>query len=301
MNCSSRLASFVFRMSGLKKTSSLSTRDRRALVDVSDPVVPVLEQCKWLGISRSGFYYRSRRISLFDLSAMQALDWLYLEDPTRGTRRICNELRKLGIRAGRDYTRTLMQRMRIKAVYCRPRITCMDPALYKYPCLLRNVKIERFNQVLAIDIWYLPMERGYLYLVAVMDVNSRCILGLSLSNSMDTDWVVRTLRSTVLKYGAPEIINSGQGNQFTSDAYVAYVKSLGSTKISMDGKGRAIDNVFIERFWRTLKHERIYLFCPRDGHEADCICAEFIEYYNTKRDHSSLGNIPLLKYYRQAA
>ena len=140
----------------------MSTRDRRALVDVSDPKVPVAEQCKWLGISRSGFYYRSRRISPLELTAMQALDRLYLEDPTRGTRRMCNELRKMGIRVGRDHTRTLMQRMRIKTVYCRPRTTCMDPASYKYPYLLRNLKIERTNQVWAIDITYLPMERGYL-------------------------------------------------------------------------------------------------------------------------------------------
>jgi putative transposase len=279
----------------------MSTRDRRALVDVSDPMVPVSEQCKWLGISRSGFYYRSHRISSLDLSAMQALDRLYLEDPTRGTRRMCNELRKMGIRAGRDYTRTLMQRMRIKTVYCRPRTTCMDPTSYKYPYLLRNIKIERTNQVWAIDITYLPMERGYLYLVAVMDVKSRCILGWSLSNTMETDWVLRTLKQTVRKYGHPEIINSDQGSQFTSDAYVDYIKSLGSTKISMDGKGRAIDNVFIERFWRTLKYEKIYLVCPRDGHEAERSCAEFIEYYNNKRDHSSLGNIPPYKFYLQAA
>lgn len=201
----------------------------------------------------------------------------------------------MGIRVGRDHTRTLMQRVRIKTVYCRPRTTCMDPASYKYPYLSRNLKIERSNQVWAIDITYIPMERGYLYLVALMDVKSRRILGWSLSNTLDTDWLVSTLRSTVRKYGAPEIINSDQGSQFTSDAYVAYVKSFGSTTISMDGKGRAIDNVFIERFWRTLKYKKIYLVCPWDGHESERNCAEFIEYYNTKRDHSSLGNIPPLK------
>ncbi len=139
--------------------------------------------------------------------------------------------------------------------------------------------------------------------MAVIDVKSRfrCIPGWGLSNIVDANLVVRTLSSTVRKYNAPEIINSDQGSQFTSDAYVAYVKSLEFTKISMDVKGWAIDNVFIERFWRTLKYEKIYFVCTRDSHEAERICAEFIEYLNTKRGHSSLRNIPPLKYYLHAA
>ena len=118
---------------------------------------------------------------------------------------------------------------------------------------------------------------------------------------METDWELRTLTQTINRYGAPEIINSDQGGQFTSDDYMVYIKSLESTKISMDGKGRDIDNVLIERFWRTLKYEKIYLVCPRDGHEAERSCVEFIEYYNTRRDHSSLGNIPPFNFYHQAA
>lgn len=279
----------------------MSKVDRTELIDCSDADVSVSKQCKWLGICRSSFYYRSKQVPEADLRAMHQLDRLYLEDPTRGTRRMRNELRKLGFKIGRDHTRSLMQRMRLKTIYCRPRTTCIDSTSYKYPYLLRNLAINRINQVWAVDITYLPMEKGYLYLIAIMDLKSRCILGWSLSNTMDTDWVIRTIRGVVDQYGAPEIINTDQGSQFTSDAYIQYIKSLGKTKISMDGKGRAIDNVFIERFWRTLKYEKIYLVCPVNGHEAEKACREFIDYYNNRRDHSAIGNIAPMKLYQQAA
>jgi putative transposase len=145
------------------------------------------------------------------------------------------------------------------------------------------------------------MEKGYLYRITIMVLKSRCILGWSLSNTMDTDWMIRTIRGVVDKYGAPEIINTDQGSQFTSDAYIQYIKRLGNPKISMDGKGRAIENVFIERFWRTLKYEKIYLVYPVNGHEAEKACREFIDYYNNRRDHSSIGNISPMKLYLQAA
>ena len=160
-----------------------------------------------------------------------------------------------------------MQIMRLKTVYCRPRTTVIDPAKYKYPYLLRNLEITRANQVWSLDISYIPMRKGFMYLLAIMDVYSRYILGWSLSNTMEAEWVVDLLRTTVLQHGKPEIINSDQGSQFTSDEYVNYVKSLETVKISMDGKGRAIVNVYIERFWRTIKYDKLYLLELKTGHD----------------------------------
>jgi putative transposase len=254
-----------------------------------------------LGLARSTLYYTPAVKDEKDLLLMKELDRLYLEDPTRGTRRMAKELCKLGHQVGRQHVRTLMRIMRLKTVYCRPRTTLIDPARYKYPYLLRNLDINRPNQVWALDITYVPMKKGYMYLLAIMDIYSRLIVGWSLSNTMEAGWVVNILKTAITKYGKPEIINSDQGSQFTSDEYVNYVKSLETVKISMDGKGRAIDNVFIERFFRTIKYEGIYLVNPETGNELHKLCAQFINYYNEKRDHSSIGDIPPIKAYRRAA
>lgn len=232
---------------------------------------------------------------------MKELDRLYLEDPTRGTRRMTKELKKKGYKVGRCHVRTLMQTMRLKTVYCRPRTTIIDPAKYKFPYLLRNLEIVNPNQVWALDISYIPMRRGFMYLVAIMDLYSRYIVGWSLSNTMEAQWVVETLKAAIDRHGKPGIINSDQGSQFTSDEYVEYVKSLETVKISMDGKGRAIDNVFIERFFRTIKYEKIYLEHPETGQELHQVCSQFIDYYNERRDHSSIGDVPPINAYRRAA
>ncbi len=226
----------------------MSTDDKLKLVDPNCTQLSVSKQCQLLDLSRSRFYYRPKGIDKVELEQMRILDELYLEDPTRGTRRMSKELKKRGHKVGRHHTRTLMQRMRLKTIYCRPRTTIIDKTSHKYPYLLRNLKIERVNQVWAIDITYIPMEKGFLYLFAIMDLKSRYIVGWSLSNTMDTNWVISTLKQAVAQYGKPEVINSDQGSQFTSKDYIDYIKSLEDTKISMDGKGRAIDNVFIERF-----------------------------------------------------
>jgi putative transposase len=226
---------------------------------------------------------------------------LYLEDPTRGTRRMARELRKLGYETGRCHVRSLMRIMRLKTVYCMPRTTISDPAKYKYPYLLRNLRIDRPNQVWSLDISYIPMPRGFMYLLAIMAVYSRFIVGWSLSNTMESEWVVNTLKVSIAQYGKPEIINSDQGSQFTSDEYVSFVKDLKTVKISMDGKGRAIDNVYIERFFRTIKYDKIYLERPETGNELYSVCKQFINYYNERRDHSSIGNVPPIKAYRRAA
>lgn len=279
----------------------MNTDDKLKLVDPNCSQLSVSRQCRVLNLSRSRFYYKPKVIDEVELEQMRILDELYLEDPTRGTRRMSKELKKLGYQCGRHHTRTLMQRMRLKTVYCRPRTTIIDKTSYKYPYLLRNLKVNRVNQVWAVDITYVPMEKGFLYLFAIMDLRSRCIVGWSLSNTMEADWVISTLKQAIAQHGKPEIINSDQGSQFTSKDYVDYIKSLESTKISMDGKGRAIDNVFIERFWRTIKYDKLYLYTIENGHHALELCEEFMEYYNHKRMHSSIDDKTPMQLYKEAA
>jgi putative transposase len=278
----------------------IPVQDRREMVE-SAGVGSICHQCELLGMARSTLYYTPSKASDKDIKLMKELDLLYLEDPTRGTRRMSRELKKRGYDAGRCHVRRLMQIMRLKTVYCRPRTTVMDPARYKYPYLLRNLTLSRPNQVWALDITYVPMGRGYMYLLAIMDLYSRYIVGWSLSNTMEAEWVVEVLRLAVGKHGKPGIINSDQGSQFTSDEYVQYVKSLKTVQISMDGKGRALDNVYIERFFRTIKYDKIYLENPETGSDLQKVCSQFIQYYNENRDHSSIGNVPPLEAYRKAA
>jgi putative transposase len=180
----------------------------------------------------------------------------------------------------------------------------IDAAKYKHPYLLRGLKIDRPHQVWAIDITYIPMRGGYMYLCAIIDLYSRFIVGWSVSNTMEAEWVCAVVRDAVAVHGKPEIINSDQGSQFTSDEYQKLFKEgqpCEAVRISMDGKGRAIDNVFIERFWRTLKHEHIYLRPPEDGVDLCRTCAQFIHYYNHRRKHSSIGNVPPVRRLPMAA
>lgn len=281
----------------------MTTKDeRRAMVDTEHESLSIAEQCEILELPRSTFYYSvSKAYSDRDLLMMRCLDDLHFEDPTRGTRRMQNELIKLGFKVGRAHVRTLMRVMRLKTVYCRPRTTIIDPAKYKYPYLLRNLEISRPNQAWGIDITYIPMPKGFMYLTAIIDLYSRYIVGWSLSNSMEAEWVTSTVKEAVRQHGRPDIINSDQGSQFTSDCYIDYIKSLKHTKISMDGKGRALDNVYIERFWRTIKYDKIHLVAPGTCKELYVACREFVDYYNEKRDHSSLNNKTPLSVYQQAA
>ncbi len=199
---------------------------RRKMIDRQESPISICHQCELPGVARSSLYYTPSKASNKDLQLMEMLDKLYLEDPTRGTRRMSHELQKKGHKVGRCHVRSLMQIMRLKTVYCRPRTTIIDPSRYKYPYLLRNLEMQKPNHVWSLDISYIPMVRGYMYLLAIMDVYSRCILGWSLSNTMEAEWVVNTLRMTVNKYGRPEIINPDQGSQFTPDEYVDYLKAL---------------------------------------------------------------------------
>lgn len=276
--------------------------DRKQMIEKTDPKLSISQQCLLLGMYRSAYYYRPKGISQADLRIMELMDRMYIEDPTRGTRRYRQDLKLAGVHISRDKVRRLMKIMRIKTIYCKPRTTVIDPAAYKYPYLLRGLDISEPNQVWKIDISYIPMTGGFMYLVAIIDVYSRFIVGWDVSNSMEAGWVVETLKGAIARYGAPGIINSDQGTQFTSQEYIGYVKGLKQVQISMDGKGRATDNAHIERFFRTIKHDKIYLHMPENGHELFSLCSEFITFYNTRRGHSSIEGLPpAQKYIRQAA
>ena len=193
-----------------------TTDERRAMVETEHKSFSISEQCEILELPRSTFYYSiSKAYCEKDLSMMRAMDDLYIEDPTRGTRRMKNELIKQGFKVGRVHVRTLMRVMRLKTVYCRPRTTIIDPAKYKYPYLLRNLEISRPNQAWGIDITYIPMPKGFMYLTAIIDLYSRYIVGWSLSNSMEAEWVKSTVEEAIRQHGKPDIINSDQGTQFT--------------------------------------------------------------------------------------
>jgi len=275
----------------LKKASMTPLPIRKSMINKQDGAMSICRQCSLLNISRSTLYYTPSGGNDKDLQVMKELDFLYMEDPTRGTRRMSEELKKSGYQVGRCHVRRLMQIMRIKTVYCRPRTTVIDPARYKYPYLLRNLTIDRPNQVWSLDISYIPMRRGFMYLLAIMDVCSRFIVGRSLSNTMEAEWVVNVLQTAICTQCKPEIINSNQGSQFT----------LETVRISMDGKGRAIDNVFIERFWRTIKYDKLYLLELVTGEQVRQACEEFISYYNYKRGHSSLEDKTPENVYKSAA
>lgn len=282
----------------------MSRAQRVGLVERGHKHLNLTQQCAILQIQRSTLYYKPRPASDVDLQLMRLLDELNLEDPTRGTRRLSVELQEKGLLVGRCKVRTLMRRMRMRCVYRTPRTTVIDAIKYKHPYLLRGLPITRAHQVWAIDITYIPMRGGYMYMCAIIDLYSRYIVGWSVSNTMEAEWVAAVVRDAVAEHGKPQIINSDQGSQFTSDVYAklfAKDQPCEGVRISMDGKGRAIDNVFIERFWRTLKYERIHLSPPTDGVDLCRICSQFIHYYNHQRKHSSLGYTPPAQRLRVAA
>jgi putative transposase len=279
----------------------MTLSEKIKLTDNKDDSVSLTKQCNWLGINRSTLYYTPIAESEYNLRLMRAMDELHCEDPTLGSRRICISLQNMGFQVCRDKVRRLMKLMRLVPIYCKPRTTVADPTKYKYPYLLRGMKIDKPNQVWMIDISYVPLEKGFMYFFGIIDVHSRKLLGWSLSNTMDAKWVCETIKETISRFGTPQVINSDQGSQFTSEEYIGLIKSYENIKISMDGKGRAIDNVYIERFFRTLKYEKLYICPANDGLTLWKNCEMFIEYYNSQRIHSSLNyKTPDLLYYMAA-
>lgn len=283
-----------------KKIRIVNLSERKGMVQKNKRFT-ISKQLELLDIPKSTYYYRSKKVSIQEIKIMRKMDEMYLEDPTRGTRRFSSDLKLEGIQIGRSKVKKLMQIMGIYALYPKPRTTVIDPTKYKYPYLLRGLKIKRSNQVWGIDISYIPMKKGFMYLCAIIDHHSRFVVGWDISNHMDSDWVVSVLKKAIKEHGKPDVINSDQGTQFTSMTYVDFIKSFKTIKISMDGKGRATDNAYIERFFRTIKYDKIYLNPPADGNELFKMCKEFINFYNCKRSHSSIGKVPPVRVYKRAA
>jgi putative transposase len=252
------------------------------MVDRRHPSLSVVRQCRLLDINRSGLYYQPIGIPQGDLVIMKLIDRLHLTTPIYGARKIA-----VLLNISRKRARRLMQIMGLKAIYRRPWTSQPAPGHHIYPYLLRNLAITRPNQVWAADITYIPMARGFLYLVAIIDVYSRYVLSWRLSNTLDTDFCIEALEEA-LKKGTPEIFNTDQGTQFTGEAFTGILKSHG-VRISMDGKGSYNDNLFIERLWRTVKYEEVYLKAYQDGKEARSSIRSYFRFYNFERPHQALG------------
>jgi len=257
------------------------------VVDRRHPSLSIVRQCRLLDISRSGLYYQPVGISEEDLTLMKLIDRQYLATPFYGARKIAAWLKSQGQRVNRKRVRRLMRIMGLKAIYRRPRTSKPAPGHKIYPYLLSGMKITRPNQVWAADITYIPMARGFLYLVAIIDWYSRYVLSWRLSNTLDAGFCVEALEEALRK-GKPEIFNTDQGAQFTSEAFTGLLKQHG-VKISMDGKGSYNDNLFIERLWRTVKYEEVYLKAYQDGRDARIGLGNYFRFYNTERPHQTHG------------
>lgn len=270
----------------------MSTTERRQKVVKSHPRLGLVQQCELLGIHRSGLYYRPKSESVLNLELMKEIDAYFLEHPYYGVERMTDYLNlDLGYRVNVKRVRRLYRLMGLQTIYRRPRTTIRDGNGYKYPYLLKDLKIERPDQAWQTDITYIPMLRGFMYMNAIIDVHSRKILNWSVSNSMDKQWCIELLQDTIAKYGAPDIHNSDQGSQYTSKQYTDVLKEH-DIQISMDGKGRALDNIYIERFWKSIKYEKIYLNPPNGGLDLYQMVREYIEFYNTRRRHTEIGKVP---------
>jgi putative transposase len=267
----------------------MSAPDRRALLDRGHVLLSVRRQCALLGLARSGVYRPPLAANDNDLALMRRLDELFTAWPFLGSRRMAALLRIEGRAVNRKRVQRLMRRMGIAALGPKPRTTKPAPGHKIFPYLLRELTIERPNQVWAADITYIPIGRGFLYLVAVIDWASRAVLAWRLSNTMDVSFCVSALEEALARFGRPEIFNTDQGSQFTSAAFTGTLAAAG-IRISMDGRGRWMDNVFIERLWRSLKYEDAYLKGYADGREARAGIGAWIAFYNGARPHQALGN-----------
>jgi putative transposase len=248
--------------------------------------VPVKHQAELLDLSRSSVYYEPRAISDRDLVLMRRLDELHLQWPFYGSRKLAAQLQREGQEVGRRHVTTLMRRMGIEAMYRRPRTSIPARGAAIYPYLLSGLTVDRANQVWSSDITYLPMAHGFMYLVAILDVASRKVLAFRLSNTLTADFCVEALEEAMSRFGRPEIFNTDQGSQFTSDEWIKVLEDAG-VAISMDGKGRWIDNVFIERLWRSVKYEEVYLHAYTTGTDARTALTRYFRFYNAVRSHQS--------------
>ena len=254
-------------------------------------------QCRLLDINRSTFYHQPKGESAENLHIMEKMDRHILEEPTAGALTLQSMLQDNGITINIKRVRRLMKVANISAIYPRRHLTQLGESKYIYPYLLKGLDIWRCNQVWEVDITYVPMRHGFMYLTAVIDVYSRYIVGWGLSNSLDAQSSLRVIEAAIEVHGAPEIINSDQGSQFTCKEYVEFIKTSG-IQISMDGKGRALDNIYIERFWRTIKYQHIYLNPAKDGIELYAGIKKWLDRYH-HRNHQGIDEKPVMVYAQQ--
>jgi putative transposase len=251
------------------------------------PELSITRQCELLSLSHSSYYYHPKSISEEEITLLRLLDEQYLKTPFYGSRKMTVYLRELGYRVNRKRVQRLMRELGIEALYPKPRMSKANLAHQVYPYLLRNLTIDTANQVWCTDITYLPVLRGHFYLVAIMDWYSRKILSWRISNTLDVDFCIEALQEALDRFGCPCIFNSDQGSQFTSNAFTESLKEKG-IRISMDGKGRYLDNIFIERLWRSIKYELIYIKPFEDGKHLKQEVKDWFNWYNMERPHQAL-------------
>lgn len=274
----------------------MSRTERKAMISRSVPGLSLSRQCQLVSISRSSLYYHPKGESEENLALMRRIDELFLKYPFYGSRQMARHLRRDGIRVGRHRIRRLMRLMGLSAIHQAPKTSQPHPEHRIYPYRLKGLTINRPNHVWCADITYIPVRRGFLYLVAIMDWATRHVLSWRLSNTMDASFCLEALQEALERYGRPAIFNTDQGSQFTSFDFTSVLKKAEVT-ISMDGRGRCMDNIFIERLWRSLKYEAVYLHELTDGFHAERVVTDWIGFYNTERPHSSLaGRTPAEAY-----
>jgi putative transposase len=258
------------------------------MIDRAHPTLSVSRQCELLNVSRASVYRRPAPVSAEDLHLMRLIDQQYLARPFYGSRRMAAWLATQGHRVNRKRVQRLMRLMGLVALHPRPNTSKAAPEHPKYPYLLGGLTIDRVNQVWCSDITYIPMAKGFLYLVVIMDWHSRAVLSWRLSNTLHADFCVEALEEALARFGTPEIFNTDQGSQYTSDDFISVLKK-GGIKISMDGKGRCMDNIFVERLWRSLKYEEVYLHAYATVAEARAGLGNWLRFYNEARLHQSHG------------
>ena len=260
------------------------------MIDPAEPRLSIVRQCELVNISRSSFYFEGKGESALNLELMRLIDEQFMQTPYFGSRQMARWLRRQSYRVGRKRVRRLMRKMGLMPIYQAPKTSAANPAHKVYPYLLREMTIDQPNQVWCADITYIPMRRGFLYLVAIMDWHTRHVLSWRLSTTQDTSFCLEALEEALERYGRPSIFNTDQGSQFTSKDWTQALRTAG-IEISMDGKGRWVDNVFVERLWRSLKHECVYLNAFDSVCDAITGIGIWMDYYNQERPHSSLGDL----------
>lgn len=282
---------------------SKSVAQRREMVKNSNHELSKARQCELLSIHRSGLYYKPKPETAFNLELMRKIDEEYMRHPWLGVPRMTTYLREdLGLKVNKKRIARLYRIMGLQAIGPKPTTSNPSKGHKTYPYLLKNRKVESSNEVWAMDITYIPVQGGYFYLAAIIDLHSRFVVNWSLNNTMTAEWCKTVLEEAVTRFGKPKIINTDQGSQFTSEVFSTYVvdKEQLGIQLSMDGKGRAIDNIFIERLWRSVKYEHVYLFPASDGVECYEGIENYFHYYNTQRRHQSLNNKTPQTIYQQS-